>query len=455
MCLLYLIGTIFPQGSNIEDYIKAGGKYVPLVRALGFLNISFSPLFLIATGVLIINLAVCLYDRLKLFLRIKRRPMEFDRLKNHPGAVIITQVNAEEKLKNYGFSLKAVNEGVENRKVKLYEKGLPYWWLSWFYHVGIIIAIFGFFLTALFAFEKEIVLYPDEPVTISLYSKDTRWNVLLKKIGIINIEPHKNDEYTLMLKDFTTEYYQVLNIEYPEKPLERLYLGLGLKKIKPSEKGFSYMPKKWHTRLELTRPDGRIIDADIFVNKPFRTGTLTLYQMGYEQKVTLSVNGEDREIEARVPFQVKGVKGRFAIGSLKLGTLYKKDGKVETIIPAAKLYYFTEKGHSRPEMIGRLLLGKSLQAKGINFLFKDYREGSYLSYRKDPGVWVVGIASLFVFVGLCVRSLGAWYRVQVGVEHNTSYVVISTRGILADRDRVIKMLKNKPLPIVKTKNRPV
>jgi hypothetical protein len=75
------------------------------------------------------------------------------------------------------------------------------------------------------------------------------------------------------------------------------------------------------------------------------------------------------------------------------------------------------------------------------FEFKDYKEGSYLSYRKDPGVWLVGIASLFVFLGLMVRSLGAWYRIQYAVENKVAYVLISTRGILADKDRIIWKLR--------------
>ena len=34
MGIIFLIGTIFPQGENIEDYISAGGKYIAVVRAL-------------------------------------------------------------------------------------------------------------------------------------------------------------------------------------------------------------------------------------------------------------------------------------------------------------------------------------------------------------------------------------------------------------------------------------
>jgi len=87
LCILFLIGTIFPQGENIDDYIEAGGKYITIVRALDFLDIFMSPLFIAATFLLLINLALCLYDRLKIYLKIKRRPMDFQALKQHAKVI--------------------------------------------------------------------------------------------------------------------------------------------------------------------------------------------------------------------------------------------------------------------------------------------------------------------------------------------------------------------------------
>lgn len=456
MCLVFLMGTIFPQGKDIEDYIKAGGKYGAIVRALNFLDIFTSPLFIFITVILLINLAVCLYDRLKIFLKVRRKPIDFEKLKTHPNVVTLEKADIEERLKRSGFKLKIDTQDAGYPRVKVFEKGLQYWWLSWFYHVGIILAIFGFFLTALFAFEKDVVLYPDKPKTISLYSKETRWNKFLKNMGIELPEERREDEYVLTLEEFRTEYYQGLRIDYPEDKFERLALGIGIKKIEPSKKGFSYMPKMWLTRLDVKRPNGKALDAELWVNKPFRTGGLTLYQMGYEQKVKLfvnpirkkatpglsnGVNGEIIEVEARVPFQAKDIKGKFVLGSLKLGTLFKKDGTTEKIVPFTTVYYISEENPYKPEALGELRLHESLNAKGAVFKFRDYEEASYLSYRKDPGVWLVGFACLFVFLGLFVRSLGVWYRVQYAVEDKTAHVLLSTRGILADKDRIIKKLQ--------------
>jgi len=454
MCLVFLIGTVFPQGEDIDKYIKAGGKYVAIVRVFDFLDIFVSPLFVFITIILLINLAVCLYDRLKIFLKIKRKPIGFERLKTHPNVLIFEKnppslpfdkggmggFDVEERLKKIGFKLKAEAQDAGFLRVKICEKGLQYWWLSWFYHVGIILAVIGFFLTALSAFEKDVTLYPGKPVTISLYSKETRWNKFLKEMGREIPEERKEDEYTFTFKEFNTEYYQGLKIDYPKNKLERLALGIGIKKIEPSKEGFSYMPKMWLTRLDVKKPDGRILDAKLWVNKPFRTGALTLYQMGYEQKTKVSVNGEILEVENRVPFQVKGIEGKFVLGQLKLGTLFKKDGTKEKINPVTTVYYISDKNPYETEAIGEVSLGKSLNVRGLIFEFKDYEEASSLSYRKDPGVWLVGLASLFVFLGLSVRSFGAWYRVQYAVEDRTAYILISTRGILADKDRIIKKI---------------
>jgi len=440
LCILFLIGTIFPQGENIDDYIEAGGKYVPIVQALDFLDIFMSPLFITATFLLLLNLAFCLYDRLKIYLKIKRRPMDFQALKQHAKVITFNNGNLTNQLRNIGFTLKEETEDGADPGVKIFEKGVPFWWLSWFYHVGIILAITGFFLTSLLAFEKDVLLYPGEPETISLYSEDTRWNMFREWLGRAEPELREDDQYELSLQEFRTEYYQGLKIDYPGEKLDRLALGAGIKKLEPSREGFSYMPKMWLTRLNVRKPDQKVLDAALWVNRPFRTGSLTLYQMGFEQMVTLSVGGEEMEVEARMPFTVEGTEGKFALGSLRLGTLYKRDGSREEIIPVTSLYYIPEGTPSAKELIGELSLGGQLNAKGISFKFMDYREGSYLSYRKDPGVWIVGLACLFVFLGLIVRCLGAWYRIQCAFEKNTAYVLISTRGILADRDRIIRKL---------------
>lgn len=442
MSMMFLIGTIFPQGENIEDYIKAGGKYIAVVRALDFLDIFMSPLFLIATALLVTNLAVCIYDRFRIFLKAKKKLIDFEKLKGHQNAVHIKNIDIDARLKQAGFTFKEQTRDAVYPGVKVYEKGLQYWWLSWFYHVGIILTITGFFITALFAYEDSVLLYPGKSERISLYSKDTRWNRFLEYIGRDVPDEKSGSEFILTLKEFRTEYYQGLKLDYPKDKIQRIALGIGLNKLEPSDKGFSYIPKKWLTRLNVRRPDGKILDGNLWVNRPFRTKALTLYQFGYEQKITFAVNGKTKEVEAGAPFDVESMDGKFVTGSLRTGTLFKKDGTEEKINPVIDVYYIPEEDPSKKELLGEVSPGRELIAKGVKLEFKDYKEASYLGYRKDPGVWLVGFASLFVFLGLIVRSLGAWYRVQYAYEKKTAYVLISSRGILADKDRIVKKLTN-------------
>ena len=181
---------------------------------------------------LTVNLIICLYDRFKIFIKVKRKVIDFERLKAHPNVLSFNKADFEKKLKTTGFSFKIQTDDAVNPGVRVYEKGIQYWWLSWIYHVGIILAILGFFVTALFAFEKGVLLFPGEPETISLHSKETRWNEFLEKLGVDVPEEKEEDEYVLTLEEFVTEYYQGLKIDYPKRKLDRLAIGLGIKKLK-------------------------------------------------------------------------------------------------------------------------------------------------------------------------------------------------------------------------------
>lgn len=59
MCIFFLLGTIFPQGATIDEYIKAGGKYVGFVRTFNLLNLFSSPLFLLVSLIFLLNLVCC------------------------------------------------------------------------------------------------------------------------------------------------------------------------------------------------------------------------------------------------------------------------------------------------------------------------------------------------------------------------------------------------------------
>ncbi len=435
MCIFYVLGTIFPQGREIEDYVRAGGKYVLIVKTFSLLQIFTSPLFLILSAILSINLLICIYDRFKT-MRLKSRSLPLESIINNPGLIEIgKEENSNivlERLKDMRF--RQIEKG---GGYYAFGKGLPYWWLSWIYHLGIVVAIIGFLLTALMAFENEITLYKDKLEKISLYSPDTRLNKYLKKLGINVSKEDKSKEYSLTLKDFKTEYYQSLKFDYPKEKLSRLAIGIGWKPIESAKEG-GFSPKMWKTIVELKTPDNKIKEAPLWVNHPFRYKGLTLYQMGFEQKMNMVIGSKIIEIKSMEQFEIPGIKGKFITSPIKTGMVFKKDSTEDNIKPFFTLSYIPEKGAK--EKLGEIYLDKPERIKGISVVFKDLKEGSGLSYRVDPGVPLIGISTLLVFLGLFFRCFGYWYRVYIIIKEGRLFTLISTRGLFANKDRVLRNL---------------
>src|SRR5574337_588888 len=76
MALFFVIGTIFPQGEDFGEYIKAGGRFIDLVGIFDLLDLFTSPLFLLLALLLLANLIVCCYERYGTLSR-KVFPKEF------------------------------------------------------------------------------------------------------------------------------------------------------------------------------------------------------------------------------------------------------------------------------------------------------------------------------------------------------------------------------------------
>jgi hypothetical protein len=435
MSICYVLGTIFPQGVDLDSYVKAGGRYLWFVKYLKLLNIFVSPLFIILTLLLCLNLLVCILTRLMKFRkRSELVPLQgiLDQKKLIPVPEGLSLEELQDRLTNARFKLIEADE-----TQYVYGKGLPFWWLSWIYHLGMIVAIIGFFITALTAYEGELTLWKEKEIEFSLYSPDTRLNRLLKKIGFSIPGERKDSVYKIKLKEFRTEYYQTLDFEYPESPLSRLAIGLGFSEIKPSEqRGLS--PKMWYTSFVLTTPEGETAEASTMVNRPYRMQGLTLYQMGYEQRILLKVDNEEMEVEIFKPFEIKDLKGKFLAKTVKHGKVLKKNGEIEELKPQFTLYQIL---NGKKKKLATIRKGKETEVLGKKVLFKKFEEASVLSYRIDRGLPLIGIATLLVFVGLVMRTYGNFYRIRIYNIGGRLFLSVSTRGLLADRKKVLKKLE--------------
>ncbi len=65
LCLIYLAATIFPQGISLDDYVKAGGKFLFFIKSLSLLNVFNSWYFLLILFLLFLNLVLCTITRIK------------------------------------------------------------------------------------------------------------------------------------------------------------------------------------------------------------------------------------------------------------------------------------------------------------------------------------------------------------------------------------------------------
>ncbi len=432
MTACYVLGTVFPQGADIDKYIASGGRFVGAVKLLGLLNFFQSPLFLALTILLVLNLTVCIFDR---YQRMKRRSelLGVESLLRAKNTFPITGIRdismLEDQLLGQGFRLIDSSEDM-----RVFGRGLPYWWLSWGYHIGMVLAIMGCFVTFFTAFEGEVTLWPEKEQRLSLYSPDTRVNRLKKKLGFKVKQQDPEKEFTLKLREFRTDYYQTLRIKYPKNHLSRLALAAGYSKIGLDKQQGLY-PKRYLTSFIIKTPDGKEIEATTMVNHPFRTGGLTLYQMGYDQRITLVINGKEKEVEIFKPFEIEGLKGKFMLKAVQHGRVFRKDGTTSEQKPRVEL--FRVKKFSRPESITMLYMDNAEDVQGVMIAFKDFKEASVLSYRVDPGVWIIGIAALFVFIGLCARVYGRFYRIRIFERQGRVFINISTRGLLADKDKVL------------------
>ncbi len=436
MTLCYILGTIFPQGTGFEEYSRAGGRYLSLVKGLSLLEIFTSPLFLALSLLLCLNLFICIFERLRK-LRTRRELLNYNALIKNPGIVDIGPAKKfpeiEMVLTDMGLRMIDADE-----RQYVFGKGAPYWWLSWIYHLGIIVAIAGFLLTALTAHEHILTLWPGKTEKLSLYSPETRLNRYKKLLDYKVPDEIPGREFSVTLKKFSTEYYQSLRFDYPGDWISRLSMGLGWKSIKPArETGLS--PKMWKTEFTIRTPDGRTIDAEAWVNHPFRFRGLTLYQMGYDQRMTLEVEGKKMGVEVFQPFEAPGIEGKFIARTVKHGRVHRKDGSVDTIKPRFDLLY-QPPGRKKKEPLGTVYLEVPTGIKGKVFTFRNLREASVLSYRIDLGVPVIAVSTLLVFLGLVFRSYGYWYRVRIVQKDSRLLMAVSTRGLLANKEKVFKRL---------------
>lgn len=433
LAFFYLLGTIFPQGGELQAYIDAGGKFVFLVRVFTLLDVFSSPLFLVAAFLLLINLCICVYERYKtLFTRRVGPPAA----PNHTLCLTQDYTEAQPEVRRVfreelGFRLVYKDD----RWVTM-EKGIPWKLFTWLYHAGIIICFIGFFTTYLFAYEDTITLWPGKATPVEPSTGST-------VAGLLGSEPG-GDGLSLVLDEFTTEYYHTPSLEYPEGKISRLAMGLGWNPPTYEITDKSYFPKEWTARVRVIEQGEEELNKAIELNDPLKYGGYTFYLMNFKQVYKVKVDDNPLPIEAEAGHDVvvPGVEAPLKFGSLKAGTLYRLDNVVEDITPFTTVS--SAGGDDGYEDLGRVELGEAAVVEGRRVKFAGFEEGVVLSYRYDPGVPILLFGGILIVAFMAIRIYGGWYRATYRISEAdgiaTLEVFITTRGLWADREKLAERL---------------
>ena len=425
LTLFYILGTIFPQGVDMESYRNAGGRFAGVVEVFGLLDIFHTPVFYLVAILLLLNLTVCTWDRFK---RVRKRAWRESPDVERTLLITLSCQETEELLE--GFLKKTRMRLILREGLTLCaEKGIYYRYLTLLYHAGIVVCFAGFFLTALFVKEGLLVLTPGTPVEVKSQMMPELRGWLAKK---------QPPPFKIQLDEFRTEYILSRKLNYPEDSLSRVAIALGWKNITYTEKDHHY-PKDWFSKLRILVNGTTVKEKTIQVNDPLRYSGYTFYQVGFEEKLKLKIDDKVFTVTTNKKRRIDELERTLLFTDFRNGTVFRPDGTVERLRPSVVVKEVSEDGVR--STIGRLYLGEGIRIGGRSLYFEGFEELSIVSYRYDPGVWVLWYAGFFVFTVMALRCLGRWYMLRVRMESLQGRTLLTVsvygRGLMADPERVL------------------
>jgi cytochrome c biogenesis protein len=459
---LFFIGTVFPQSAepgSLDAYREAGGKLAWLVGGLRLLDLFHSWYFTLIAAAFALHLFLCSLHRFGVLQRrhvfglfTREALLQRDHSFSVACAAEASPPNMEKTLKLMGFRrFRYFSEDAHVTRV-VSERGLPYRWISWLYHACILLALAGFCVSYLCAFEGNLTIPVGGKKPVDLRLSSTKWRRLLRLTGQ-KAEPAAR-QIEIELERFITEYTQKPTLQYPDEPSKRLssVWGLSHTPITYRLTADSFYPRDWFSALKVYENGKLMRKKKIEVNDPLRYAGLTFYQAAYEYAFDLQV-GDDtlRGIQAETPFTIPQMEGEFRLKTPRLGTLFKRDGSIQILLPSAKLQH--RPPGSTPERppagqgapgwntVADLSLGVAAEVMRMHMRLDNLQESSVLSYRYDPGVPVLWLATTLLMVAMALRIYLPWYQVRCHADDTTgrTVVTVSVRMVgLFARPEIVK-----------------
>jgi cytochrome c biogenesis protein ResB len=407
MAVTMVVGSVFPQGYDAATYIESWGeaKHAALAK-WGLLNLFHTRYFIVLGVILLVNLVAC--SVVRWFGRGGARLSAAGGHPEHARPVALPRTGdpvgrAAGVLAACGYKVLGSSDGVVTARRGPWPEGV-----SLLYHLALALAIVGFILSALFAFEGEVTIPTGESATAATVSDETGANALATRLAAWSVgswQPFsalpadttawEGREVTLVLNEFVTEW--------------ELYQG-------------KYYNRDWVSDLEVTGEDGRTRRALVEVNRPLRVSGLTFYQMAYDQWFDVVVRKDGVEVEradgqAYAPFMLESVSGMFFPGPMRVGTLFEKHREPAPVTPHVPLKWQAADApeDAKPEEIGDLSASEPLPRDGYTLSLENPREATILSYRHDPGVPLLYTAIIAFIAGLAIRTYWPSYRVSLWI----------------------------------------
>jgi len=452
MTVTMIVGSIFPQGYDPETYISSWGEAQYLAYAkLGLLNVFHSKYFLVLGIILLLNLICCSFVRLSSRRGGARAGVAPDYARR---VGLSGGRNADDWARNVlesrGYKILTDTGTTITARRGPWPEGV-----SLLYHLAMAIAIIGFLISALFSFEGDVTLWPDEPVIVA--TTDARTGAV--RLGNALADWSVGESHPLAFARVDTS-------EFAERDIA---ITLDEFVTEWEWHNDKHYPKDWLSHLTVRDEDGSLKNVAVEVNRPLRIAGLAFYQMAYEQTFDVVVFRDGEEIErvaaqAYAPFTLESIPGMFSSGTLRVGTLFEKYHDPRPMVPHTPLRWTPpappadetladgsadpgaddEDGAEsapppRPERVelGDLSLEEPLAHEGYTLMLEKPYEASVLTYRHDPGVPLLYVAITLFLLGLIIRTYWPSYRVQLWLgAGGDAHLVFRATGMLGEPEDV-------------------
>ena len=451
--LLLVVGWFFrydPGANRFHWHSEYIMRFADFGDLPAFLGIAYAQIVALTVLLFLLHLILCLGRRFnnnrkrpsfRLFTREDLLQRDYSFSLSRPAEA--GELDIEKVLRTLGFGKpRYYSEDARARRV-VCEKGLPFKWLSWLYHICILLVIVAAILRYFYPTEEYLKISIGEQKVIVSDAPAASFSRLMALWNDKEIAPPTRFE--VLLENFTTELAESPALQYQRRArrdslIRRIVEGDGL--TYSSTESIVY-PRNWISVLNIYEDGKSIGKEEVEVNAPCRYKGVKFYQIGCEYEFDLQAGGEVLTgIPVGKTFTIPQMEGEFRLRNPHIGILYKDEERVPLSLPWAELEHRppSAQAGARWSSVGKLVLQEPSEVMHAEMVLTDLRESSILSYRYDPGRPFLLFAFAAMLVVMVLRLYCPWYQVRCHTDDSAghSLVTVSIRmmGLLARPERM-------------------